>query len=181
MRHDPGCPWMFAMTVSCADLLHSPCGQPNDAHVFPGHPCACSLSGIVAESTGEDISGRARTVSFGQVLPARGVPALALDESGHLTEYLPDGTTHPFTPHRNGTCPDAGGCAMCRFLDMDVTRMRAERQWGGDTVTHAPLCPKALLPQTVILVDAETGDPSLLSPDTVVCRCEGTSDLGGVP
>ncbi|CAB4948271.1 MAG: hypothetical protein F2842_06370 [Actinobacteria bacterium] len=39
------------------------------------------------------ISESVRTVSFGEVLAARGVTTVALDEQGVLTRYHPDGTT----------------------------------------------------------------------------------------
>jgi hypothetical protein len=39
------------------------------------------------------ISETARVVSFGKVLAARGVTAVALDDEGRLTRYHPDGTT----------------------------------------------------------------------------------------
>ncbi|MCW2571909.1 MAG: hypothetical protein JWO88_1967 [Frankiales bacterium] len=39
------------------------------------------------------ISEAARAVSFGEVLATRGVTTVALDESGVLTRYHPDGTT----------------------------------------------------------------------------------------
>lgn len=39
------------------------------------------------------ISQAARTVAFGEVLAARGVTTVALDEQGRLTRYHPDGTT----------------------------------------------------------------------------------------
>ena len=34
-----------------------------------------------------------RTVGFGEVLAARGVTTVALDDQGRLTRYHPDGTT----------------------------------------------------------------------------------------
>lgn len=39
------------------------------------------------------ISETARRVSFGEVLAARGVTTVALDDDGVLTRYHPDGTT----------------------------------------------------------------------------------------
>jgi hypothetical protein len=39
------------------------------------------------------ISEAARTIRFGEVLAARGVTTVALDEHGRLTRYHPDGTT----------------------------------------------------------------------------------------
>ena len=41
------------------------------------------------------ISQAARNISFGEVLAARGVTTVALDEKGVLTRYHPDGTTSP--------------------------------------------------------------------------------------
>jgi hypothetical protein len=41
------------------------------------------------------ISEGARTIRFGEVLAARGVTTVALDEKGRLTRYHPDGTTSP--------------------------------------------------------------------------------------
>lgn len=41
------------------------------------------------------ISEAARSVSFGEVLAARGVTTVALDDNGVLTRYHPDGTTSP--------------------------------------------------------------------------------------
>ncbi len=41
------------------------------------------------------ISEAARTVRFGEVLAARGVTTVALDEHGRLTRYHPDGATSP--------------------------------------------------------------------------------------
>ncbi len=41
------------------------------------------------------ISETARTISFGEVLAARGVATVALDEDGTLTRYEPDGTSAP--------------------------------------------------------------------------------------
>ena len=41
------------------------------------------------------ISEAARTIRFGEVLAARGVTTVALDEHGRLTRYHPDGTTSP--------------------------------------------------------------------------------------
>lgn len=41
------------------------------------------------------ISQAARSVSFGEVLAARGVTTVALDEKGVLTRYHPDGTVSP--------------------------------------------------------------------------------------
>jgi hypothetical protein len=41
------------------------------------------------------ISEAARTIRFGEVLAARGVTTVALDEHGQLTRYHPDGTTSP--------------------------------------------------------------------------------------
>lgn len=41
------------------------------------------------------ISEAARSVSFGEVLAARGVTTVALDDKGVLTRYHPDGTTSP--------------------------------------------------------------------------------------
>lgn len=41
------------------------------------------------------ISEAARTIRFGEVLAARGVSTVALDEHGRLTRYHPDGTTSP--------------------------------------------------------------------------------------
>lgn len=41
------------------------------------------------------ISAAARTISFGEVLAARGVTTVALDEHGVLTRHHPDGTTSP--------------------------------------------------------------------------------------
>jgi hypothetical protein len=43
------------------------------------------------------ISAAARTISFGEVLAARGVTTVALDDKGALTRYHPDGTTSPLT------------------------------------------------------------------------------------
>jgi ParD-like antitoxin of type II bacterial toxin-antitoxin system len=39
------------------------------------------------------ISETARKISFGEVLAARGVTTVALDEKGKLTRYNPDGTS----------------------------------------------------------------------------------------
>ena len=39
------------------------------------------------------ISEAARKISFGEVLAARGVTTVALDDDGVLTRYAPDGTT----------------------------------------------------------------------------------------
>ena len=39
------------------------------------------------------ISETVRTVRFGEVLAARGVTTVALDDEGRLTRYHPDGTT----------------------------------------------------------------------------------------
>lgn len=39
------------------------------------------------------ISESVRTVSFGEILAARGVTTVALDEQGVLTRYHPEGTT----------------------------------------------------------------------------------------
>ena len=39
------------------------------------------------------ISETVRTVRFGEVLAARGVATVALDDEGRLTRYHPDGTT----------------------------------------------------------------------------------------
>jgi hypothetical protein len=39
------------------------------------------------------VSEAARTIRFGEVLAARGVTTVALDEHGRLTRYHPDGTT----------------------------------------------------------------------------------------
>lgn len=39
------------------------------------------------------ISATARAVRFGEVLAARGVTTVALDDEGRLTRYHPDGTT----------------------------------------------------------------------------------------
>ncbi len=39
------------------------------------------------------VSGAARTISFGEVLAARGVTTVALDDNGVLTRYHPDGST----------------------------------------------------------------------------------------
>lgn len=41
------------------------------------------------------ISEAARTISFGEVLAARGVTTVALDDKGVLTRYHPDGTSEP--------------------------------------------------------------------------------------
>lgn len=41
------------------------------------------------------ISEAARTIRFGEVLAARGVTTVALDEHGRLMRYHPDGTTSP--------------------------------------------------------------------------------------
>ena len=41
------------------------------------------------------ISEAARSIRFGEVLAARGVTTVALDEHGRLTRYHPDGTTSP--------------------------------------------------------------------------------------
>lgn len=41
------------------------------------------------------ISEAARTISFGEVLAARGVTTVALDDQGVLTRYHPDGTSEP--------------------------------------------------------------------------------------
>jgi hypothetical protein len=41
------------------------------------------------------IAETARTIRFGEVLAARGVTTVALDEHGRLTRYHPDGTTSP--------------------------------------------------------------------------------------
>ncbi|MDK3256997.1 hypothetical protein [Blastococcus capsensis] len=41
------------------------------------------------------ISEAVRTIRFGEVLAARGVTAVALDEHGRLTRYHPDGATSP--------------------------------------------------------------------------------------
>ena len=41
------------------------------------------------------ISEAARTIRFGDVLAARGVTTVALDDHGRLTRYHPDGTTSP--------------------------------------------------------------------------------------
>ena len=41
------------------------------------------------------ISEAARTIRFGEILAARGVTTVALDEHGRLTRYHPDGTTSP--------------------------------------------------------------------------------------
>ena len=42
-----------------------------------------------------NIAGAARAIGFGEVLTARGVATVALDEQGRLTRYHPDGTTSP--------------------------------------------------------------------------------------
>lgn len=39
------------------------------------------------------VSARASSISFGQVLAARGMATVALDEHGALTRYYPDGST----------------------------------------------------------------------------------------
>ena len=39
------------------------------------------------------ISGAASEISFGEVLAARGVTTVALDEAGHLVRHHPDGTS----------------------------------------------------------------------------------------
>jgi hypothetical protein len=41
------------------------------------------------------ISEAARIIRFGEVVAARGVTTVALDEQGRLTRYHPDGTTSP--------------------------------------------------------------------------------------
>ena len=41
------------------------------------------------------VSEATRRISFGEVLAARGVTTVALDDSGVLTRYHPDGTTSP--------------------------------------------------------------------------------------
>jgi hypothetical protein len=41
------------------------------------------------------ISEAARRISFGEVLAARGVSTVALDDKGELTRYHPDGTRSP--------------------------------------------------------------------------------------
>jgi hypothetical protein len=41
------------------------------------------------------ISEAARAIRFGEVLAARGVTTVALDQHGRLTRYHPDGTTSP--------------------------------------------------------------------------------------
>jgi len=41
------------------------------------------------------VSEAARATSFGEVLAARGVTTVALDDDGVLTRYFPDGSTSP--------------------------------------------------------------------------------------
>lgn len=41
------------------------------------------------------ISEAARTISFGEILLARGEVTVALDENGTLMRYFPDGTSEP--------------------------------------------------------------------------------------
>ena len=41
------------------------------------------------------VSETARATSFGEVLAARGVTTVALDEDGVLHRYFPDGSTSP--------------------------------------------------------------------------------------
>jgi hypothetical protein len=43
------------------------------------------------------ISEAVHTISFGEVLAARGITTVALDENGTLTRYHPDGSTSPLT------------------------------------------------------------------------------------
>jgi hypothetical protein len=43
------------------------------------------------------VSEATRRISFGEVLAARGVTTVALDDAGVLTRYHPDGTTSPLT------------------------------------------------------------------------------------
>jgi ParD-like antitoxin of type II bacterial toxin-antitoxin system len=43
------------------------------------------------------LSAAARSTSFGEVLAARGVTTVALDDQGVLMRYDPDGTTSPLT------------------------------------------------------------------------------------
>jgi hypothetical protein len=52
--------------------------------------------GIVFESEVESrLEERLRTTSLGEVLSARGVTTVALNEQGELIEYRPDGTSAP--------------------------------------------------------------------------------------
>lgn len=46
------------------------------------------------------IRARAATTSFGRMLLASGVSAVALDEVGALTVFEPDGTSHPLADDR---------------------------------------------------------------------------------
>jgi hypothetical protein len=50
---------------------------------------------VVDAELDASVSAAARTIRFGEVLAARGVTTVALDESGRLTRYHPDGTTSP--------------------------------------------------------------------------------------
>ncbi|SOC47216.1 hypothetical protein SAMN05660748_0692 [Blastococcus aggregatus] len=67
-------------------------------HIAPGTPdlylrAAARAHLIATDPLDASISEAARTIRFGEVLAARGVTTVALDEHGKLRRYPPNGTT----------------------------------------------------------------------------------------
>ncbi len=62
-------------------------GSLPERHLTPGERVVLNAEVDAA------ISETVRTVRFGEVLAARGVTTVALDDEGRLTRYHPDGTT----------------------------------------------------------------------------------------
>ena len=50
---------------------------------------------VFASEVESQLEERLRTTNLGEVLAARGVTTVALNEEGELTEYRPDGTSAP--------------------------------------------------------------------------------------
>jgi hypothetical protein len=50
---------------------------------------------VFASEVESQLEERLRTTNLGEVLAARGVTTVALNEQGELTEYRPDGTSAP--------------------------------------------------------------------------------------
>ena len=64
---------------------------------LPEHELTAEERTVVDAELDVSISQSARGMHFGDVLAARGVTTVALDDDGVLTRYHPDGSTSPLT------------------------------------------------------------------------------------